>query len=765
MPTKRRNRRRRLAFVPPILALGALTATSACEGGGDADARPTGFSEDDARCSAIAPSAFVQEGERVLSRGLALAEHEARAGRGGSPARLGVEVRRRFADGLRLVAPSSPDAHVTFAPLEGASGAAARLRSDGALVAYDNAYARVGVALGAADDRVEEHVRINDASDLPRLRFRLRGGPAFGRWHDQDGALFAYDRDGRGLFELAPPAADGARGETVQGHWRVEGEGDERVIEAELPTELAFPALVALTFKTPTWFPAGAETPLPVRAQGGLVFYEGGQNCAVVFGGNGEASGAAILRNDVAARCEGTWRLEGAGLTVTGTPPNPRQTPAMAFAPFPGDPTKAGAYVFGGFGNQSINGSLLYADLWKLALTGQPGGPRTATWTRVGPETATPPAGTWPARRLEGGMAWTAQGLLLFGGVGGPSNTFLDDTWLFNGTTWQQVCQGPSCFPARRNFAVITRGTGAGAEVLVIGGYGPLEPPANGELSDVLRFTGTGWQKVETFEPDAVATLHDGRLSTAGQSAPGPRSSPWAAGTPAGELVIGSGAYGKRLPSEDWNDAWRLDPFGVGGRWARVPVSTATPGRRIGGMAGHDPVLGEPLVLGGWSLVPHKQNDPPPTFNPSPPVTYKSRANGVSMTVTCRDPNGDLVCDTYELEAAVTLAQDTSPSRGRVVFQRQRGSTWESAGAGCGTFAAPLAPAAGNVFRCVATGAIADSAFAVQAFDGAPPSDAAAECSAQGANAAPINDGVNLYAGTAVCRSLPAANNETLACE
>jgi hypothetical protein len=154
-------------------------------------------------------------------------------------------------------------------------------------VAYDDAYAGVGVALGASDRRVEEHVRIAGPAELPALRFRLRGGPAFGRWHDEDGALFAYDREGRGLFELAPPSVEDASGRSLRGRWHVvaagegpserqsegSGESSERVVEAELPWgEVVFPALVAISFETPTWFPAGGPTPPATRAGAGLAF-------------------------------------------------------------------------------------------------------------------------------------------------------------------------------------------------------------------------------------------------------------------------------------------------------------------------------------------------------------------------------------------------------------------------------------------------------------------------------------------------------------
>ncbi len=752
MTTKVRGLRPGRAAI--VLAAGALAAAGGCEA--TEDEGPAGFSDRDVQCSALSPGAFVREGGRVVSRALAAAERRAARGEGAPASRLGVEAGGRFSDGLRLVVPQSPGADVAVLPLGGASGARARLRGDGALVAYDDAYEGVGVALGATDRRVEGRVRLAGPTDLPRLRYRLAGGPAFGRWHDEGGALFAYDREGRGLFALAPPALEDAEGRVVAGRWRVEGEGAERVVEAEWPAgAVAFPALVSLSFETPLWFPAGGPTPPAPRAGAGLAFYEGGQNCALLFGGFDGAAGPH-RRNDVAARCEGAWQLGpgGNGIALGTNAPSPREYAAMAYAPFGG--ALGGAYVFGGFDGVARTG-----DFWRLTLSGAPGGPRSATWEAVA--LPSPPApGDRPLPRSEAGLAWTGSELLLFGGFDG-GNTLFTDTWAFNGTSWRRVCEGDGCFPRRRAFVATTRGSGASREVLAVGGFEPFSG-SSGAASDVLRFTGAGWQRAEGFEPAPDATLADGRLSPQGQSAPGPRESPWAAGDPAGNLLLGSGIFDFALPpGEDWNDVWRLEPKVGGARWARVPVGADVPGRRIAGSAVYDPARGETLVAGGISVFARAPGQPL-VLNPSPPVAYRSQASGVAMAVTCHDPGGDGACDSYDLEASVVLENDASPSRARLVFLRQQGTSWASAGPGCGSPDAPLAPVAGNVFRCTAVASIADAAFAAQAFDGAPPATDDAQC-APGGSAAPIDDGVDAYAGTSVCRTLPATEGETLRCE
>ncbi|HEU4535118.1 MAG TPA: kelch repeat-containing protein, partial [Polyangiaceae bacterium] len=305
-------------------------------------------------------------------------------------------------------------------------------------------------------------------------------------------------------------------------------------VEAELPWgEIAFPALVAIGFETPTWFPAGGPTPPASRASAGLVFYEGGQSCALLFGGF-EGPPLASLRGDVVVRCEGGWQLgSGVGGLAVDPTPGARQSPAMAYAPFGG--INQGAYLFGGYAGGALG------DLWRVTLSGAPGGARSASWTRIGPPQA-PAAGTWPPARYEAGLAWTGSELLLFGGLG-AQNQLLSDSWAYNGSSWRKLCEGPGCFPERRSFATTARGEGATREVLAVGGFGRQADGTFGPSSEVLRFTSAGWQRVDSFEPAAEATLADGRLSPAGQSAPGPRESFWAAGSPSGGLLLGSGIF------------------------------------------------------------------------------------------------------------------------------------------------------------------------------------------------------------------------------
>jgi hypothetical protein len=470
----------------------------------------------------------------------------------------------------------------------------------------------------------------------------------------------------------------------------------------------------------------------------------------LLFGGF-DGSSTVNLRSDVVARCEGGWQLgSGSGGIAADPKPDARQSPAMAYAPFGG--SNDGVYVFGGY-----NGGPL-RDLWHLVLSGAPGGARSATWARV--EQPVPlTADNWPLARYEAGLAWSGSELLLFGGLG-PGPTLFTDTWAYNGTSWRKICEGEGCFPARRSFATTVRGQGATREVLAVGGFGPISADEFGSSSEIMRFTGTGWERVDSFDPAVDATLADGRLSPAGQSAPGPRDSPWAAGSPSGGLLLGSGIFDfDLLAEEDWNDVWRLEPRSVGARWARVPVGESLPGRRIGGSAVYDPVRGETLVVGGMSLVERTPNAPF-VLNPSPPVAYRAQAGGVSMTVTCLDPGADGACDQYALEASVALESDGTPSRARLAFLRRRGAAWGSAGPGCGSLDAPISPAQGNVFRCTATAALGDSAFAAQAFDGAP----GAGCG-PGNGSPPLDDGVDAYAGTSACRTLPTANGEAFTCD
>lgn len=98
-----------------------------------------------------------------------------------------------------------------------------------------------------------------------------------------------------------------------------------------------------------------------------------------------------------------------------------------------------------------------------------------------------------PAR--SGGALGTAPGgVIMFGGHPGalfqPTGSPISDTWRFDGTTWTQVCADDACGPPDRSFAAIA---GNSAMTLLFGG---IADGFNASFEDTWVFDGTSWTQV-----------------------------------------------------------------------------------------------------------------------------------------------------------------------------------------------------------------------------------------------------------------------------
>jgi hypothetical protein len=105
----------------------------------------------------------------------------------------------------------------------------------------------------------------------------------------------------------------------------------------------------------------------------------------------------------------------------------------------------------------------------------------SATWTRLTPATS-PPA------RYGHSMAYdpARQRVVLFGGRTGPTNAeLLNDTWEFNGTTWNQIV--PATPPSNRSDAPMVFDDLAG-RVLMYGGF-----TSGGGTQTTYTWDGTSW--------------------------------------------------------------------------------------------------------------------------------------------------------------------------------------------------------------------------------------------------------------------------------
>ena len=192
----------------------------------------------------------------------------------------------------------------------------------------------------------------------------------------------------------------------------------------------------------------------PPQARNGAVSWKDSSGNAYMFGG---FNGITYL-NDL-------WKFNGtewSEVTNAGTPPSVR------FGAVSWTDNAGNAYVFGGYSASSLS------DLWKFNGT---------SWSEV------TNAGTPPSVRY-GAVAWTdnAGNVYVFGGYNGTS---LNDLWKFNGTSWSPVnnTDGGLGTPSVRADAVSW--TDNAGNAYVFGGRS-----GNSYLNDLWRFNGTSWSPV-----------------------------------------------------------------------------------------------------------------------------------------------------------------------------------------------------------------------------------------------------------------------------
>jgi cysteine-rich repeat protein len=206
--------------------------------------------------------------------------------------------------------------------------------------------------------------------------------------------------------------------------------------------------------EVPTWTPQ----PLPMPGRSGHhVAYDAARKRIVVFSGFLDGSGAAD-----------TWEWNGAWTQrFPSTSPPAISNGAMAY-----DANRERTVLFGG--RDAIGSEAVFSTTWEWDGT---------TWTNQTPTTPSPPP------RLLASMAYDARRkvVVLFGGLD-ASFSVLNDTWIWNGTTWTQVAVGAGP-PARA-------GQGMAYDpvrdaVLVFGGN-----DGDRDLADTWRWNGMTWVDV-----------------------------------------------------------------------------------------------------------------------------------------------------------------------------------------------------------------------------------------------------------------------------
>lgn len=203
------------------------------------------------------------------------------------------------------------------------------------------------------------------------------------------------------------------------------------------------------------WTQLAPLNPPPARAGASMAF-DSATNQLILFGGFGNSG----VLND-------TWNWDGLvwNLLPPSTSPSVRSNATMAF-----DPSTNQLILFGGFDNSgnSLN------DTWNWNGT---------TWTQLSPPTSPPVRGA-------ASMAFdtATNQMILFGGFNTTTGSFLNDTWIWDGTTWTELF--PPNSPPVREFAVMAFDLGTN-QIILFGGDNN-----SGGLRDTWSWDGNTWTKL-----------------------------------------------------------------------------------------------------------------------------------------------------------------------------------------------------------------------------------------------------------------------------
>jgi hypothetical protein len=183
----------------------------------------------------------------------------------------------------------------------------------------------------------------------------------------------------------------------------------------------------------------------------------------VLFGGNDNGD----LLNE-------TWIFDGANWTQLSPATSPAGRYFASMTTLATGPDAGDVLLFGGDGYSSYN----FGDTWIFDGT---------NWTQLSPATS-PPGTSYPSSATMTTGTYAGD-TVLFGGNG--ASGLLNDTWVFDGTTWTQL--SPATSPPARTVAsmtTLTIGPDAG-DVVLFGGGG-----VSGYLNDTWVFDGTTWTQL-----------------------------------------------------------------------------------------------------------------------------------------------------------------------------------------------------------------------------------------------------------------------------
>lgn len=263
-----------------------------------------------------------------------------------------------------------------------------------------------------------------------------------------------------------------------------------------------------------------------------------GSTGVLIFGGTGDGfTGSGD-----------TWIWDGEGWSeANASGPAGRFAPAATF-----DAARERVVLFGG---DDDDGTGLFGDTWEW--DGE-------SWTDV------TPADDSPSRRVSHALSYDAgrERVVLFGGSG-PGLEKLDDTWEWDGESWEQVASGG---PAARDNHAMTYDA-ARERIVLVGGAGG-DSDDFGVFQETWTWDGETWELVAESGPQVAG--HD------------------VAYAPARERVVVFGGQDDDAPH--LATTWEWD----GEEWSDVTPSLAPEPRRLHGLA-YDAAGGQIIVFGGFN--------------------------------------------------------------------------------------------------------------------------------------------------------------------
>ncbi|HXH40488.1 MAG TPA: kelch repeat-containing protein [Thermoanaerobaculia bacterium] len=202
-------------------------------------------------------------------------------------------------------------------------------------------------------------------------------------------------------------------------------------------------------------------------------------------------------------------------------------------------------------------------------------------WTEYDTSKKAPPSHEWSSLVYD----QTLKKIVFFGGYGASNNSYLDQTWTYDGSVWAQVTKNPP--PSRSHTSMwydpILKKT------VIYGGIGRLTSTDRlSRYSDMWSFDGTGWTQIV---PTTTPGMRYGALT-----AVDPKTN---------HAVIFGGI---RVDTDSLNntiqvyanDMWDWD----GTNWTKVNTAAVPPVRENGGLA-VDPLRNQLVMFGGYSGFYH----------------------------------------------------------------------------------------------------------------------------------------------------------------